>query len=63
MYPVWAFWCGGPAISLYPRGLGRWDQHRTSLGEAAEAGILDTLCKTNFPRNRRGGIPCNILQN
>merc|ERR1719147_211207 len=35
MYPVWAFWCGGPAISLYPRGLGRWDQHRESLGQAA----------------------------
>lgn len=37
MYPVWAFWCGGPAISLYPRGLGRWDEHRESLSEAAEA--------------------------
>ena len=36
MYPVWAFWCGGPAISLYPRGLGRWDQHIDSLGLAAE---------------------------
>ena len=36
MYPVWAFWCGGPAISLYPRGLGRWDEHRRSLGQAAE---------------------------
>lgn len=36
MYPVWAFWCGGPAISLYPRGLGRWDEHRESLGQAAE---------------------------
>lgn len=20
MYPAWAFWSGGPAISLYPRG-------------------------------------------
>ena len=37
MYPVWAFWCGGPAISLYPRGLGRWDEHRESLGQAAQA--------------------------
>ncbi|XP_033209397.1 O-glucosyltransferase rumi homolog [Belonocnema kinseyi] len=33
-YPAWAFWEGGPAISLYPRGLGRWDQHRTSLNKA-----------------------------
>lgn len=22
MYPAWAFWEGGPAISLYPRGIG-----------------------------------------
>jgi len=35
MYPAWAFWGGGPAIGLYPRGLGRWDQHRDTLGEAA----------------------------
>lgn len=35
MYPAWAFWGGGPAIGLYPRGLGRWDQHRGTLGEAA----------------------------
>jgi len=26
MYPAWAFWSGGPAISLYPRGLGRFDK-------------------------------------
>ncbi|XP_014203641.1 O-glucosyltransferase rumi homolog [Copidosoma floridanum] len=36
MYPAWAFWEGGPAISLYPRGLGRWDLHRKSLKEAGE---------------------------
>lgn len=23
MYPAWAFWEGGPAISLYPRGIGK----------------------------------------
>jgi len=34
-YPAWTFWEGGPAISLYPRGLGRWDQHRNSLKKAA----------------------------
>ncbi|CAH1102658.1 unnamed protein product [Psylliodes chrysocephalus] len=32
MYPAWAFWEGGPAISLYPRGIGRWDIHRKQLG-------------------------------
>lgn len=35
MYPTWAFWEGGPAIKLYPQGLGRWDDHRTSLKVAA----------------------------
>uniref|UniRef100_A0A1B6HQ52 Glycosyl transferase CAP10 domain-containing protein n=1 Tax=Homalodisca liturata TaxID=320908 RepID=A0A1B6HQ52_9HEMI len=36
MYPAWAFWEGGPAIKLYPRGLGRWDKHRQSLDRAAQ---------------------------
>ncbi|XP_055639482.1 O-glucosyltransferase rumi homolog [Toxorhynchites rutilus septentrionalis] len=37
MYPTWGFWEGGPAISLYPTGLGRWDQHRVSIKEAAQS--------------------------
>lgn len=28
LYPAWAFWCGGPAIDLYPTGIGRWDLMR-----------------------------------
>ncbi|CAG0896988.1 unnamed protein product [Darwinula stevensoni] len=40
LYPAWSFWAGGPAISLYPTGLGRpvdaWDEHRASLSAAAE---------------------------
>lgn len=36
-YPAWTFWEGGPAISLYPRGLGRWDQHRISIDKTAAA--------------------------
>ncbi|XP_070495391.1 O-glucosyltransferase rumi homolog [Chironomus tepperi] len=36
MYPAWAFYEGGPAIKLYPTGLGRWDKHRLSITEAAE---------------------------
>lgn len=36
MYPTWGFWEGGPAISLYPTGLGRWDQHRISIKKASE---------------------------
>lgn len=35
MYPAWSFWEGGPAISLYPTGLGRWDEHRRSLTDVA----------------------------
>lgn len=23
MYPAWAFWEGGPAIELYPKGIGK----------------------------------------
>lgn len=34
MYPAWAFWDGGPAIGIYPKGLGRWDQHRDTLAKA-----------------------------
>lgn len=36
MYPTWSFWEGGPAIGLYPRGLGRWDKHRISVTKAAD---------------------------
>ncbi|UYV72430.1 POGLUT1 [Cordylochernes scorpioides] len=36
MYPAWTFWEGGPAISLYPTGIGRWDLHRKSIMRAAE---------------------------
>ncbi|XP_037041149.1 O-glucosyltransferase rumi homolog [Bradysia coprophila] len=35
MYPAWSFWQGGPAISTYPTGLGRWDVMREKLTEAA----------------------------
>ena len=30
-YPAWTFWSGGPAISKYPTGLGRWDLMRKKL--------------------------------
>lgn len=36
MYPAWSFWEGGPAISLYPTGIGRWDKHRKSISKAAD---------------------------
>ncbi|XP_026467331.1 O-glucosyltransferase rumi homolog [Ctenocephalides felis] len=36
LYPAWSFWDGGPAISLYPTGLGRWDKHRSSIMAASD---------------------------
>lgn len=36
MYPAWSFWEGGPAIRLYPTGLGRWDLHMKSLKKESE---------------------------
>ena len=36
MYPAWSFYEGGPAIKLYPTGLGRWDILRENLIKASE---------------------------
>jgi EGF-domain serine glucosyl/xylosyltransferase len=36
LYPAWSFYEGGPAIKLFPTGLGRFDLLRDSLSEAAE---------------------------
>ncbi|KAH6935399.1 hypothetical protein HPB50_005559 [Hyalomma asiaticum] len=36
MYPAWTFWAGGPAISLYPTGIGRWDLQRDIITKAAK---------------------------
>ncbi|XP_040072183.2 protein O-glucosyltransferase 1 [Ixodes scapularis] len=35
MYPAWTFWAGGPAISLYPTGIGRWDLQRGIISKTA----------------------------
>ncbi|XP_050598842.1 O-glucosyltransferase rumi homolog isoform X2 [Bombus affinis] len=59
-YPAWAFWEGGPAISLYPRGLGRWDEHRVSLDKdtlyapPASEVSLEAHCKYKYLFNYRG---------
>lgn len=36
MYPAWSFWEGGPAIKLFPTGIGRFDLLRNSLKKASE---------------------------
>jgi len=53
MYPAWAFWGGGPAIGLYPRGLGRWDVHRDNLTEAARQTPWDSKSNLAFFRGSR----------
>ncbi|XP_058987446.1 O-glucosyltransferase rumi-like [Musca domestica] len=34
MYPAWTFWAGGPAIKLFPTGIGRWDIQREKINKA-----------------------------
>lgn len=53
MYPAWAFWEGGPAISLYPRGIGRWDQHRKLLGKVGNDTEWDDKISKAFFRGSR----------
>ncbi|XP_075146684.1 O-glucosyltransferase rumi-like [Haematobia irritans] len=35
MYPAWTFWAGGPAIKLFPTGIGRWDLQRDKIAKAS----------------------------
>lgn len=53
MYPAWSFWAGGPAISLYPTGLGRWDQHRQSINEASHTWPWEYKKSVGFFRGSR----------
>jgi len=36
-FPAWTFWAGGPAISLHPQGLGKWEEMRGRIIEAGKA--------------------------
>ncbi|CAJ0577116.1 unnamed protein product, partial [Mesorhabditis spiculigera] len=36
LYPAWAFWEGGPAISQYPSGIGKWDEMRKTILRTAD---------------------------
>ncbi|CAG4923410.1 unnamed protein product [Colias eurytheme] len=53
MYPAWSFWDGGPAISLYPTGIGRWDQHRLKITAAADKVTWDNKKEQAFFRGSR----------
>lgn len=53
LYPAWSFWEGGPAIKLYPQGLGRWDRHRDSLRTASERWSWEKKMTVAFFRGSR----------
>jgi len=53
MYPAWAFWSGGPAISLHPRGLGRWDLMIKELRDAADSAPWPNKTHIGFFRGSR----------
>ncbi|KAG5896397.1 hypothetical protein JTB14_009602 [Gonioctena quinquepunctata] len=53
MYPAWSFWEGGPAISLYPRGIGRWDNHRSKLGKLGNSSSWSEKIPKAFFRGSR----------
>ena len=50
-YPAWAFFAGGPAIDLYPRGIGDWDAMRDKVSKKATEWNLKT--ETAFFRGSR----------
>lgn len=52
MYPAWSFWEGGPAISLYPTGIGRWDKHRISISGAAEKLVQITTTNNSYIKSK-----------
>uniref|UniRef100_A0A1A9W1A1 CAP10 domain-containing protein n=1 Tax=Glossina brevipalpis TaxID=37001 RepID=A0A1A9W1A1_9MUSC len=53
MYPAWTFWAGGPAIALYPTGIGRWDLHRQSLKKASQKYAWESKISKGFFRGSR----------
>lgn len=53
MYPSWSFWEGGPAISLYPKGIGRWDLHRAELGKTGNTTAWEDKIDKAFFRGSR----------
>ncbi|XP_054709758.1 protein O-glucosyltransferase 1-like [Uloborus diversus] len=53
MYPAWTFWEGGPATSLYPTGLGRWDLQRELINKTIEKWPWNKKKATAFFRGSR----------
>lgn len=62
MYPTWGFWEGGPAISLYPTGLGRWDKHRETISKVAnETSWYDKEPRVFFRGSRTSAERDNLI--
>jgi protein glucosyltransferase len=53
MFPAWTFWEGGPALGIYPVGLGRWDEHISRLTAAAANHPWPTKLSKGFFRGSR----------
>lgn len=53
MYPAWTFWEGGPALGIYPNGLGRWDKYINVLNEAADLSPWQKKIGKGFFRGSR----------
>ncbi|GAB6022285.1 hypothetical protein CHUAL_006411 [Chamberlinius hualienensis] len=53
MYPAWTFWEGGPAIALYPTGLGRWDLHIDKIIEKSKKWPWSDKVSKGFFRGSR----------
>ncbi|KAL0267206.1 UNVERIFIED_CONTAM: hypothetical protein PYX00_009548 [Menopon gallinae] len=53
MYPAWSFWEGGPVITIYPTGIGRWDLHRKSLLEEGKTWPWEKKKSMGFFRGSR----------
>ncbi|XP_003383040.2 PREDICTED: protein O-glucosyltransferase 1-like isoform X2 [Amphimedon queenslandica] len=53
MYPAWTFWSGGPAVSVEPTGLGRWDLKRISITKSAKQWPWDKKKSLLFFRGSR----------
>jgi len=53
MYPAWTFWEGGPALEIYPTGLGRWDNFVQSLTAEATKYPWTSKLEKGFFRGSR----------
>ncbi|KAK4879071.1 hypothetical protein RN001_007217 [Aquatica leii] len=53
MYPAWSFWEGGPAIGLYPKGIGKWVEHRAEIATVANNTKWDEKIPKAFFRGSR----------